>query len=70
MPQKLSYFYTFFYSWYPLVKVFALFNNYDLKMNQINITSFNSSTSPWAMKHDWSVKIAAHDRLSMGVTRS
>lgn len=36
-------------------KVFSFsFNNYELKRNDINITdnSFNSSTSPWAIKHD------------------
>ena len=34
-----------------LLKFFVLFNSYELKINKINISSFNFSTSPQAIKH-------------------
>ena len=43
----------FLYSWHPCnLKFSVLFNNYDFKTNQINVNSFNSSTSPQAIEHD------------------
>ena len=44
------YIYAFFIHGILTIQSFVLLNNYERKTNKMNINSFNSSTSQWAIK--------------------